>query len=158
MIPGLSSNHTQPRRLDASDMLPPTRLSPIMAIDTRLRRANKACMAASSASVQTSLEFPVSIFEEAPDLAMAQTAGWQTTMKMFTYARKGTLSQQAPGKGLKINPQVSNLRTAQCRTQKEPHKQKTKDPQTQTTKHVPQASFLETFPTYQTHLTFVIGG
>ena len=49
---------------------------------------------------------------------MAQTAGWQTTMKMFTYARKGTLSQQAPGKGLKINPQVSNLRTAQCRTQK----------------------------------------
>ena len=41
---------------------------------------------------------------------------------------------------------------------KEPHKQKTKDPQTQTTKHVPQASFLETFPTYQTHLTFVIGG
>jgi hypothetical protein len=38
---------------------------------------------------------------------------------------------------------------------KENRKQKTEDPQTQTPKHVPQASFLETFPTY---LTFVSCG
>ena len=61
---------------------------------------------------------------------MAQAAGWQTTVKKCAQVRKGTLSQQAPGKGLKINPQVSNLRTVQ-NSIPEPHKKrKTEDPQT----------------------------